>query len=64
VKKLLRKMFLNHTGGQSSRGMPIAVPGGGGKIGITGETGDPDPCCIFLSCLAILFFHVFVDLGD
>lgn len=55
-------MFL--TGGQSSRWIPIVVPGGGGNVGITGDTGDPDPCWIFFNCLAILFFHVLVDLGD
>lgn len=55
-------MFL--TGGQSSRGIPIVVPGGGGSTGITGETGEPDPCCIFFNCLAIRFFHVLVDFGD
>lgn len=34
-----------HTEGQSSRGIPIAVPGaGGGNAGIIGDIGDPDPC--------------------
>jgi len=32
------------TGGQSSRGMPIVVPGGGGKASIFGDIGEPDPC--------------------
>lgn len=52
------------TGGQSSKGMPMVVPGGGGTTGITGDTGDPDPCWIFFSCLAMRFFQVLVDFGD
>lgn len=44
--------------------MPIVVPGGGGNAGMTGDTGDPDPCWIFFNCLAIRFFQVLVDLGD
>jgi hypothetical protein len=58
------KLLVHLTGGQSSKGMPIAVPGGGGSVGIIGDTGDPDPCCIFFNCFAIRFFQVLVDLGD